>query len=212
LKESLLKSDTATEDPVMRDHVRADKALFDCLLNVKKRLRLSITPRPVASESTATKLPKLELPTFHGDILRWKNFWEQFCISVHDQPSIPKEEKLMYLQNAIKDKTANSLIAGLTKSSDHYDELSMSATKHTTDHVKIHCTHVSHIVEAPPLKDGSGKKIRARHDVVIQHLKAMGHEPSQAFITSLLEMKPPPCLSGKGITRNILMLQTTRSY
>ena len=30
-----------------------------------------------------------------------------------------KEEKLMYLQNAIKDKTAKNLIAGLTE---HYDE------------------------------------------------------------------------------------------
>ena len=48
------------------------------------------------------------------------------------------------------------------------------------------------IVEAPPLKDGTGKEIRALHDLVIQHLRALkslGHEPSQAFITSLLEMK-----------------------
>ena len=36
--------------------------------------------------------------------------------------NIPKEEKLMYLQNVIKDNTAKSLIAGLTKSSEHYDE------------------------------------------------------------------------------------------
>ena len=28
----------------------------------------------------------------------------------------------MYLQNAIKDKIAKNLIAGLTKSSEHYDE------------------------------------------------------------------------------------------
>ena len=28
----------------------------------------------------------------------------------------------MYLQNAITDKTAKSLVAGLTSSSDHYDE------------------------------------------------------------------------------------------
>lgn len=48
------------------------------------------------------------------------------------------------------------------------------------------------IVEAPPLRDGTGKEIRALHDLVIQHLRALkslGHEPSQAFITSLLEMK-----------------------
>ena len=131
-----MKSDTATEDPVKQDHARADKVQFDRLLNVKKHLCSSIIPRPAASESTATKLPKLELPTLNGDILQWKNFWELFCISVRDRPSIPKE-KLMYLQNAIKDKSANnSLIAGLTKSCDHYDEPSMSATKGKTLHVK----------------------------------------------------------------------------
>ena len=49
-----------------------------------------------------------------------------------------------------------------------------------------------HIVEATPLKDGTGKEIRALHDLIVQHLRALkslDHEPSQAFITSLLEMK-----------------------
>jgi len=55
-------------------------------LNVKKRLRTFATPVPKPSESTATKLPRLELPTFHGDILKWKNFWEQFCVSVQTFP------------------------------------------------------------------------------------------------------------------------------
>ena len=124
---SLLKSDIHTDDPVMQAQARVDKAAFDCQLVIRKRLRtLTATTakstEPKASETIATKLPKLELPTFHGDILRWKNFWEQFCVSVHDRSTIPKEEKLMYLQNTIKDKTAKSLIAGLTRSSEHYDE------------------------------------------------------------------------------------------
>ena len=48
------------------------------------------------------------------------------------------------------------------------------------------------IVEAPPLKDGTGKEIHALHGLVVQHLRALtslSHEPSQAFMTSLLEMK-----------------------
>ena len=98
----------------------------------------------------------------------------------------------MYLQNAIKDKTAKSLIAGLTKSSEHYDEAVKCLQERYDRPRQIHQTHVRCIVEAPPLKGGSGKEIRALHDVVIQHLRALkslGHEPSPAFITSLLEMK-----------------------
>ena len=55
----------------------------------------------------------------------------------------------------------------------------------------IHQTHVRRIIDAPPLKEGTGKKIRGLHDLVVhlRALKALGHEPSKPFITSLLEMK-----------------------
>ena len=95
LKDTLLNSDASPEDSVMQDQASTDWALFKCLLSIKKRLHSATSPRTTASEVTTTKLPKLELPTFHGDILRWKNFWEQFCVSIHDRPSIPKEEKLV---------------------------------------------------------------------------------------------------------------------
>ena len=84
LKDTLLNSDASPEDSVMQDQASTDRALFKCLLSIKKRLRSATSPRTTASEATTTKLPKLELPTFHGDILRWKNFWEQFCVSIHD--------------------------------------------------------------------------------------------------------------------------------
>ena len=48
------------------------------------------------------------------------------------------------------------------------------------------------IVEAPSLKDGSGKELRRLHDVVQQHihaLKSLGHDPPGPFITSLIELR-----------------------
>ena len=193
VKTSLLKSDVTTDDSIMQDQTQADKLAFNCLVLIKKRLRSNTAPKTTSSEATATKLPKLELPTFHGDILRWKNFWEQ--LSVHEWASIPKEEKLMYLQNAIKDKSAKNLIAGLTKSSEHYDEAIKCLQERYDRPRQIHQTHVRRIIEAAPLKDGTGKEIRALHDVVVQHLRALkliGHEPLGTFITSLLEMKLDP--------------------
>ena len=44
----------------------------------------------------------------------------------------------------------------------------------------------------PSLRDGAGKELQTLHDMVVQHLralKALGHEPSKEFITSLLELK-----------------------
>ena len=56
----------------------------------------------------------------------------------------------------------------------------------------IHQAHVRKIIEIPSLKDGSEKELRRLHDTAQQHLralKALGHDPSGSFITSLLELK-----------------------
>ena len=80
-------------------------------------VKTSATPK-----ETGAKLPKLEVPTFNGDILNWKGFWEQFCLSVHDWTNLTYAKKLVYLQNSIKDNTAKHTIEGLTKSGEHYEE------------------------------------------------------------------------------------------
>ncbi len=48
------------------------------------------------------------------------------------------------------------------------------------------------MLDVPTLTDESSKELRSLHDVVLPHLralKAMGHEPSNSFVTSLLELK-----------------------
>ena len=48
------------------------------------------------------------------------------------------------------------------------------------------------IIDTPPLKTGSGKELCDFHDKVKQHLRALkatGKEPSNHFITSMLELK-----------------------
>lgn len=74
---ALLSSDVAADDPAMQAKAQVDKLVFECLLTIKKRLRSStVTHVATSSEISASKLPKLEVPAFHGDILQWKNFWE----------------------------------------------------------------------------------------------------------------------------------------
>ena len=38
------------------------------------------------------KLPKLDLPKFSGDVLKWVAFWQQFCACVDNQdiPGVTK--------------------------------------------------------------------------------------------------------------------------
>ena len=48
------------------------------------------------------------------------------------------------------------------------------------------------IIDAAPLRDGHSQELCRLHNIVRQHLhelKAMGYDPSQPFITTLLELK-----------------------
>lgn len=189
VRNSLLSLDLEDDDEVLLSQSDVEKAIFDCSLNIKKLLH---TPTSTSPPASGVKLPKLDVPTFNGDILMWKTFWEQFCISVHDRSNLSDSEKLVYLQHAFKDGTAKRVIEGLSRSGEHYTEAIKSLKSRYDRPRLIHQTHVRMIVEAPSLKDGSGKELRRLHDTIQQHLralKALGHEPSPAFITSMLELK-----------------------
>ena len=89
---------------------------------------------------------------------------------------------MVYLQNALKDNAARRTIEGLTKSGEHYEEAVRCLQTCYDCPRMVHQTHVRRIVNAPSLKDGTGKELRTLHDTVVQHLralKALGHEPSK---------------------------------
>ena len=142
---------------------------------------------PVA-DGKGVRLPKLDVPTFDGDILHW----EQFKISIHDQSHLSNAEKLVYLQQAVKNGSAKSVIEGLSRSRESYKEaIDCLKTRFNHPHL-LHHAHVRKIVEAPSLKDGSGKELRRLHDTIQQHLralKAIDAEPDESLVTSVIELK-----------------------
>ena len=172
-----------------------DEEIFGCSLQIKKLL---LFPSPTSgslstsSDGKEVKLPKIDVPTFDGNLLNWQTFWEQFQIAVHDRSSISGAEKLVYLCHALKDGSARSVIEGLSRSGEHYVE-AVECLQSRNDRPRlIHQAHVRKITKITPLKEGSGKELRHLHDIAQQHLralKAMHHKPTGSFITSLLELK-----------------------
>jgi len=74
--------------------------------------------RSTSSQSRSVKLPKLELPTFSGDVTKWKEFWDQFKANI-DDTDIPVVTKFTYLKSLLEGE-AQSTIQGLTLTADHY--------------------------------------------------------------------------------------------
>ena len=110
------------DDEVLQLQAAVEKAIFDCSLNTKKQLHVRVRSSSPSSDTKGVKLLKLDVPTFNGDILGWKMFWEQSCISVHDGSTLSDSEKLVYLRHALKDGTAKRAIKGLSRSGEHYAE------------------------------------------------------------------------------------------
>jgi len=65
------------------------------------------------------RLPKLQLPNFDGNILKWPKFWDVFESSV-DKQNISKVSKFSYLQSVLRG-SALVAISGITLSNDNYD-------------------------------------------------------------------------------------------
>ena len=164
-----------------------------CLVNTDVPAGVGAPPlNTTATMATGVKLPKIDVPTFDGNILNWQTFWEQFSIAIHERSSLSDTEKLVYLRHSLKDGAAKKVIEGLSRSGDQYAEAIMCLKSRYDRPRLIHQTHVKKIVEIAPLKEGSGKELCYLHDTAQQHLralKAMGQEPSGSFITSLLELK-----------------------
>ena len=70
------------------------------------------------SSNVEAKLPKLELPSFKGDVRTWTSFWEQFDAAVN-QKEIPEITKFSYLKSLLKEE-AKSAISGLPLTAANY--------------------------------------------------------------------------------------------
>ena len=166
------------------------KKIFDYGHKIKKLLGQHGSVS--VDESKGVKLPKLEVPMFDGNLLNWKTFWEQFCVSVHSRTNISDAEKLV---QALKDGKAKHTIEGLSRTGDQYNE-AVECLQQRYDRPRlIHRIHVQTIVETLQVKDGTGIELCRLHDKVQQHLtalKAMGSEPPGPFITSVMELKLDP--------------------
>ena len=173
----------------LSDHeARVSKAIFDVCLKIHRLLH---TPVP-AAHSDGIKLSKIDLPTFTGDLLNWRTFWEQYEVSIHSRIHLTDAEKLAYLRHSLKDGPALHVIEGVTGSGSEYGEAIKCLQKCYDKPRLLHLAHVKAIVEVPELKEGNGKDLRRLHNVCSQHLRAlnaMGYDPSGPFVTSLIESK-----------------------
>lgn len=64
-------------------------------------------------------LPRIELPTFDGNQLKWASFYELFKVLVHDNKALTDQQRIQYLFSRLSGE-ATSLIQHVTPVADNY--------------------------------------------------------------------------------------------
>ena len=74
-----------------------------------------------ARPTTASRLPKLDLPRYSGDPLGWQTFWDSFEAAVHSNSNLTGVEKFNYLRAQL-DGEASRTVSGLTLTDANYEQ------------------------------------------------------------------------------------------
>ena len=95
------------------------------------------TPSVNAQSTRRVNLPKLQLPTFEGQVLNFSTFHDAFCAAIHNDVNLTNLQKFQYLRAYLKGE-ALRLVDGLTLTDANYDEaMSLLETRYGQPHKLI---------------------------------------------------------------------------
>ncbi|XP_074649042.1 uncharacterized protein LOC141904356 [Tubulanus polymorphus] len=130
-----------------------------------------------STTSTGSKkvnLPKLALPNFDGDILKWSTFYDNFISAVDSDPHLDDIQKFQYLVAQLTDEAART-IEGLQITSANYKEaLTILVERYGQPH-KIVNAYIRALLDLQPPQDH--ESLREFYDSLetyIRGLRALG--------------------------------------
>ena len=145
------------------------------------------------------KLPKITLPRFNGDPVRWTSFWDSYQSAVHLNSELTEVDKFNYLWSLL-DRSAHDAITGLTLSSANYQQAIEILRKRFGNKQVIITKHRDTLMSMEPISsDRHLKDLRRLYDHTETHvrsLKLLGIEAASygALLSLVLLAKLPPDL------------------
>lgn len=145
------------------------------------------------------KLPKISLPRFRGNQMKWTAFWDSFESAVHQNKRLYKIDKFNYLRSLLEGN-AYDAIAGLSLSAANYTEAVQILQKRFGNKQLIISKHMEALLGiAAVTADHHLRDLRRLYDQSesnIRSLKALGVELESygAMLSSMLLSKLPPDL------------------
>ena len=116
------------------------------------------------------RLPRLDFPTFNGDPLQWKSFWDTFECIVDKDDSIDDMMKFTYLRQKLEGQ-AKIALDGLTLTKANYREAVKLLKERFGDEQFIIQSHMDELLALEPCESGNVESLRKLYDVVEVHIR-----------------------------------------
>ena len=140
------------------------------------------------------RLPKLELPSYNGDKLRFKEFWDSFDATINKNSKLSRIEKFnyMYLRSKLTGE-AKEAISGLELSHENYDVALAIIQERFGDAQSVINKHYMELINIHPVNNDTGS-LRKLYDDLEKHmrsLEALHQDVNQDVFVSMITSKLP---------------------
>ena len=118
-----------------------------------------------------TKLPKINISKFDGDILDFLRFWSTFMTDI-DASSLPETSKFSYLKELLSPKV-RYLVDGLPFSADGYNRAKTILKQKFGQESEIISAHVSKIMSLKEVPSNNPVQIQQFYEKLVCHVQAL---------------------------------------
>ena len=130
------------------------------------------TAQPVNQNAVRTRLPKLYLPKFRGDVTKWNTFWDSFQSAVHRNEGISNIDKFNYL-NSVLEGAAARAIQGLTLTEANYDAAVKLLQERFGRPQQIISAHMDQLLKVSPCSNDRPASLRYVCDQICVHSRGL---------------------------------------
>ena len=140
----------------------------------------------------SVKLPELEIPTFDGDILQWREIWDFFHVTVDQNLHLSDVEKFCYLKDRLIGE-AKHAISGISISQENYSVVKTLLKERFEDTQLIIQHHFTDLINLTPATN-SLKGLRFVYDKKesnFRSLEALQQDINHDIFISIISSQIP---------------------
>ena len=131
----------------------------------------AVDQRNQAQQFAVSRLPKLTLPTFSGNILDWLTFWDSFQAAIHLNPNLSGVQKFNYLKAQLQGDAART-VEGFPLSDQNYlHAVTILQDRFGQTH-KLVAAHMRALLEIPAPSNALNS-LRMFHDTIESHSRGL---------------------------------------